>query len=123
MERLRDYASFAAWFCGLGYFVFWLIPARAENALPQGFHAAGMVAAVFVVMRLAGLALDRLKAKKPHAASQDTLALETALPRLRDMQPRPRVKPRRHFGLRGAPLNPAPRSGIVAPDQREPTPT
>jgi hypothetical protein len=102
MNRVWDYAGFAVWFVGLGYIAVWFVP--DHGSLSPALHVVGLTAAGLVAVRLMVLAIARLRrpaagvapvaARKPHAMVK---------PRAEPPRPLPTVKPRRHFGLRGAP--------------------
>lgn len=131
MNRVRDYADFAARLLGTGYLVLWpftailqgggplgatwvctLAPLRFVCALPHplilppGLHFIGVVGAAWVVLRLAVRALARWR----HARASATLTLDARIPsvvlrppRRKPIAPLRTVKPRSHFGLRGPP--------------------
>ncbi|MEP7029478.1 MAG: hypothetical protein ABI830_00940 [Pseudolabrys sp.] len=130
MERVKDYAAFVGWFAGLGYIVLWpltandlggqpfgatifcrdALPALLEllcNSayplhLPPGLHALGFLSAAFVILRLLGSALRRSRRRAP-APAENSPQQQSAMPRQSFKRPLRSVKPRSHFGLRGAP--------------------
>ena len=120
MGRIRDYASFAAWFIGLGYIILWPLAAphvdlEAGSArcrdghdllrqlcevasparLPPLLHLLGLTAAIFVIVRLLLIALRAARKASDQQPAEP--------PRRRRRPPRTvmRVKARDHFGLRG----------------------
>lgn len=131
MNRIKDYVTFTAWFAGLGYIVMWPVTAadlggqpfgasvfcRESSAamldalcntermlkMPSGLHVLGFLSAVYVTTRLLWSAIKRSR-RGAHASS--ALMPEGQSPELapsprRKPPPRPMVKPRTHFGLRG----------------------
>ena len=75
-------------------------------SLPVGLHVLGLAAAMLVAARLARRLLRRWRSRPTviPAAALD-MGLPGAIPAgpVRAMRPMRKVKPRRHFGLRGAP--------------------
>ncbi|MBV8792118.1 MAG: hypothetical protein JO205_14260 [Pseudolabrys sp.] len=95
MDRVRDYGGFVVWFMGFGYLVGWaLIPDRVQ-AMPAGMHAMGLTAVVFLPVRAWTYFRDK---RKPPIQP-----LTSYRPVWPDSPPRPRIKPRNQFGLRGVP--------------------
>jgi hypothetical protein len=100
MNRIRDYAHFAAWYAGLGYIVLWpltsselggrpfgaaifcrdgalglaeLLCASARPLqMPPGLHALGSMSALFVTTRLLAYALIDTGAARGVACAADT---------------------------------------------------
>jgi hypothetical protein len=127
MNRIKDYACFAACFAGLGYIVLWPITASELGSeplgaavfcrdgsagvfgflcvdplrMPAGLHVLGFMSAVFVTARGLAGAIRRSRGSVPAA-----IAPESAddVPPLRKLRAQPtKLKPRSHFGLRGVP--------------------
>jgi hypothetical protein len=96
MERIRDYTGFVVWFAGLGYVAIWPLSAGGYTILPPSLNIVGLIAAVLVTARIGwwGLRARRqdLDEVPPHSPLHE-----------RRRRPRPNVKPRSHFGLRGMP--------------------
>jgi len=140
MNKASEYANFAGWFAGLGYVALWPLTASGQSGkpfgasvlcdgsaltgwlcpsaqplrLPEGLHALGAAAALFVAVRIAILAIGRIR-RQPPPAMVDVPPSEVpivpiapapaAVARNRRPAPPPRrpVKPRKHFGLRNVP--------------------
>jgi hypothetical protein len=99
MERVRDYGGFVVLFMGLGYLAGWALTTERLAAMPAGLHAIGLTAVAFLPLRAWSYVRER-RTKTAAATSPVQLA---AIPVFRRPDPRrPRVKPRNHFGLRGA---------------------
>lgn len=110
MARLRDYIGFAVWFAGLGYMAIWLLAWRSlGGALPPSLHILGALLAFFVAVQGVHVMLRRARRRRAAAAPPPDLAAAGAsadagvLSRKLLLDSLPRVKPRNHFGLRGAP--------------------
>ena len=106
MARLRDYIGFAVWFAGLGYMAIWLLAWRSlGSALPPTLHMLGAFLALAVAVHGVYVMLRRARRRRANAASPMTEVAEDAgaLSRKLLLDSLPRVKPRNHFGLRGAP--------------------
>ncbi len=133
MNRIKDYAGFVGWFAGLGYIVLWPITAADlggkpfgasifcyEGAprvtdflcnsaqplhMPPGLHVIGFLSAAFVTIKLLLRAIRRARrsAISPVSPAMRIPAALTQGPRQKPAPRRPPVKPRTHFGLRGAP--------------------
>lgn len=123
MNRIKDYACFAACFAGLGYIVlgpfiasksgasllcgdhnaaglFGFVCPSAPLRLPSGLHALGFMSALFVVARaMIGTV------KRSSGDSSLTVELEgsdeTPVPPSKPLLALRRVEPRSQFGLRG----------------------
>lgn len=98
MERVWDYSKFVVWFLGLGYFIMWLIGSFDDPAFPPGVHLLGLGAAAFVAVRVMAMAFVMMRIIPAMPLPVPTEALQG-----KAMPPLPTVRPRRHFGLRGAP--------------------
>ncbi len=124
MDRVRDYLGFIVWLLGLGYIAAlpvllpdsgwvagapwcegltpgarsWLCAGAEPHRLAPGLHFLGMIAALAVLLQLPFVVL-RAHRRRRQARSPSRPLLR------RRHKPRPVawVKPRRHFGLRGAP--------------------
>ena len=133
MNRVREYSGFAVWYAGLGYFVLWplsspdpsgrrfgasilcgddgpgplefLCSSAHPLTLPPTLHAVGFLAALVVVAQLVLRAVRRWRqAPGAEALEAAPTAPRSAAPAPAWRNPdRPSVKPRSHFGLRGAP--------------------
>jgi len=103
---LRDYIGFAVWFAGLGYMAIWLLAwPSLGGALPPSLHMLGAFLALAVAVQGVYVMLRRARRRRASAASPMTEVAEDAgaLSRKLLLDGLPRVKPRNHFGLRGAP--------------------
>ena len=108
MNRIKDYASFATWFVGLGYIALWPLASPELNGrpfgasifcrdnslsaldllcdlahslpLPSGLHALGFTAAAFVTIRLLIYAIRRFR-RAVGGAGVETVASVAATPR------------------------------------------
>jgi hypothetical protein len=127
MNRFRDYSGFAVWFTGLGYIVMWpltisdfgqtasaaaMCPSGAAQPgflcdaahafmLPPGLHLVGLLASLFVTLRLLTMAIKlSLRRRKASQVTPSIVAPARGQEPLRSLT---RVKPRAHFGLRGSP--------------------
>jgi hypothetical protein len=117
MNRIKDYANFAAWFAGLGYIALWpvtspelggkpfgaaafcrdgafsLLDLLCASARPlqlaPGLHALGFLSALFVTIRLLVYAIRRPR----RVAGRATLRAVTRLETLSPAPPPPRCKP------------------------------
>jgi len=117
-NRFQDYAGFATWFCGLGYFVLWpvtssdlggrlfgasifcrdgslsLLDLLCNSAhplrLPSALHGLGFLSAVFVTVRMLIYAVGRLRRAASRSAAGAS-ALSVRMP-VAILQP-PRRKP------------------------------
>ena len=125
MNRIKDYAGFAAWLIGLGTIVLWPVILRdsglvagsavcrgassvlshwlcspAQPAmLPPGLQLIGLLSAAFVIFRILLLALRAARKRLTGGTPPPQ-----ALPRRRRPAAMPtKVTPRNHFGLRGVP--------------------
>ena len=103
MARVWDYFGFAVCFAGLGYAGLCLAGSHELLALPPILRAFGLGAAMFVPVR-AGMEIFKRRraaaAQRPAPSMPDA----TARPMRRNAtHPIRKVKPRNHFGLRGAP--------------------
>ncbi|MCW5688511.1 MAG: hypothetical protein KIT76_08205 [Pseudolabrys sp.] len=104
MNRVWNYLSFAVWFVGLSYMALWPL-AIEQPMLSAAMHGLGAVAALWVMARLAWLALRRLL-RAAGVPARWRLALRQSVNALRRDPPAPPprwVPPRREFGLRRAP--------------------
>ena len=106
MARLRDYIGFAVWFAGLGYMASWLLAWRSlGGALPPSLHILG--ALMFLAVAGQSMYLMLRRACRRRAGTAPPMAEvaddSSALSRKLLLDSLPRVKPRNHFGLRGAP--------------------
>jgi hypothetical protein len=109
MNRVGEYIRFAVWFTGLGYIALWPLTAHVDVALnlSPGLHLAGMASSGCVLICLVLRPLRRRKraradaaaALTPQAIVQSRIGKGSATP----APPRRYVRPRSHFGLRGAP--------------------
>ena len=137
MNRIKDYAGFVGWFAGLGYIVLWPITAADLGGKPFGasifcydgassltdllcnsahplhmppsLHALGFLSAAFVTIRLLLHAIRRTR-RAANSSISPTVRIPATLAQVPQRKPAPRrqpIKPRTHFGLRGAP-QPAP---------------
>jgi len=128
MDRLKEYAGFAAWYLGLGYLVLWPWTAAEPDGRPfgaailcrgdapghldflchathplwmsPGLHAIGFVSTMFVTLRLMGAALKRSRRASSAAPPSGAAAVP---PRPQARPPLRKIKPRTEFGLRGVP--------------------
>ncbi len=101
MRRVWDYIGFAVGFAGFGYSVLWLFGLRGRLVLPAGLHSLAIAAAALLPLWLFWGLIDRRRRDGgPAANSRATAAL---LRPPRRGPPLRTVKPRRQFGLRGAP--------------------
>ena len=120
MQRLKEYSGFIVWFVGLTTIAVSSLaltdfnPGAASTVcrsnilrglcewiepMPPGLRLAGLLAAVFVMVRLLLIAL---RATRPRAA--EPLAVNQKPKRWRRPAPTvARIKGRDHFGLRGLP--------------------
>ncbi len=106
MPRLRDYIGFAVWFAGLSYMAIWLLAwGTLGRALPPSLHILGALMFLAVAGQGMYLMLRRARRRRAGAPSPMTEVTEDggALSRKLLLDSLPRVKPRNHFGLRGAP--------------------
>jgi len=133
MNRILDYVNFAMWLLGSGYIVLclltlldhaapfaaspicsvsplaWLCHLPHPPTLPPGLRLIGVFAAAWICLRLALRAITRLRharayrAGKVSALNARTQAAVLRPPRHKMIPPLRQVKPRNHFGLRGAP--------------------
>jgi hypothetical protein len=126
MNRIKDYGSFAVWFLGLSYMAMWplsmpelgllagvgacdqsltprvLCDLAHPVSLPLALHVVGLLAAVFVVVRLLLIALRSSRHTPAGAADQSAASPPRSFLRLRRPPPTvQRIKGRDHFGLRG----------------------
>lgn len=106
VPRLRDYIGFAVWFAGLSYMAIWLLAWRTlGEALPPSLHILG--ALMFLAVAGQGMYLVLRRARRRRASSAPPMAQVAenagASSRKLLLDSLPRVKPRNHFGLRGAP--------------------
>jgi len=106
VPRLRDYIGFAVWFAGLSYMAIWLLAwGTLGRALPPSLHILG--ALMFLAVAGQGMYLVLRRARRRRASSAPPMAQVAedagALSRKLLLDGLPRVKPRNHFGLRGAP--------------------
>lgn len=137
MNRIKDYACFAACFAGLGYIVLGPLSAVEPSAplscgvgagwlgfgchpvhvqLPPGLHVLGFTSAVFVVARAMIGTVKRSRHGSSSAAVSESVDETPPSPR-KPQQPLRTVKPRTHFGLRAEPPPPAPpRSSVMLRD-------
>jgi hypothetical protein len=100
MERVRDYGGFVVLFMGLGYLAGWALTAERLAAMPAGLHAIGLTAVAFLPLR----AWSYMRERRTKTAAAAAAAPFAAIPMFRRPDPpRPHVKPRNHFGLRGTP--------------------
>ena len=108
MNRVGEYIRFAMWFTGLGYVVLWPLTAYDVGVrlhLSPGLHLAGMMSSTGVLICLL---LRPLRRRWRARAAGAGAAPPPAMVRLRigkkSAPPPPRryVRPRSHFGLRGA---------------------
>lgn len=129
MNRVQDYVQFSVRFAGLGYIALWPLTvhdgAIAELeaslicggrfltevicrlpqpfALPPGLHLMGLASALAVVALCLWRRLIRLRSLRRPLPVQSAATVPLARkPAGLTERPRP-VKPRREFGLRGAP--------------------
>lgn len=95
MRRLQDHLSLTACVFALGYGLLWVWQDGAS--LPLALHGVGLVASVYVAMRLVLGLLARGRMPKTAVPS----VLPKAPWRARPRPPLRSVKPRTQFGLRG----------------------
>ncbi len=103
MNCVWDYISFAVWFAGLGYIVMWLLRSPDLLLLPPALHVLGVASAMFVPVRLIMRAATSRRQAATGAVPQRKPAAVLRPPRRKAVSPHRKVKPRRHFGLRGTP--------------------
>lgn len=112
MDRLKEYGGFAISFVGLGYIALWPMAGYAGGllglplhplTLPPTLQATGMLAAIFVAIRLALLGVRRLRSLRAATAGPIAAAIAPPPSRRKPYRQRPPVKPRSQFGLRGTP--------------------
>jgi hypothetical protein len=133
MNRVADYIGFAIWLLGIGYVVLWPLTSLDHGGpfaaslicsfpplgflchlphplpLPPGLQLIGLLSAGWVCLRLASRAIARLRRARAYragAASALSARMPAALlrpPRRKPLSALRQVKPRSHFGLRGAP--------------------
>jgi len=109
INRVRDYIGFAVGFAGFGYVVLWLTGASDRLLLSSTLHAAGAAAAIFTSVSLLLHAVGRRRRDAGAGGAVSGLLARTPVAILRaaaarkPRAPLPRVKPRKHFGLRGKP--------------------
>jgi len=112
MNRCKDYACFIVWFAGLSYMALWPLTAHGIGGaglgsawtLPPTLHVIGLMASLFVLTRIAALALARLRrwrAAQPEATVAPDLLAARLNARRWKAPTAPSVKPRSQFGLRG----------------------
>jgi hypothetical protein len=111
VNRCRDYLCFIVWFAGLSYMAMWPLTAHgiggrglgADWTLPPTLHAAGILAAAFVNMRILSLVLKRLRSRPetPSAITPDLVATRLNSQRWKAPAASQALKPRSQFGLRG----------------------
>lgn len=120
MQRLKEYSGFIVWFVGLTTIAVWSLaltdfdPGAATTAcrsnilrglcewmapMPPALRLVGLLAAVFVMVRLLLIALraTQPRAAEPPAANPKPKRWRRPAPTVA------RVKGRDHFGLRGLP--------------------
>ncbi|MGH6727997.1 MAG: hypothetical protein ACREB8_15860 [Pseudolabrys sp.] len=102
MHRVWDYIGFAVWFAGLGYIVMWLLNSPDLVLLPPALHALGVASAMFVPVRLLVRAIRHRRSGQVAPSARKPAAVLRP-PRRKPAYPMRSVKPRKHFGLRGAP--------------------
>lgn len=103
MARVWDYLGFAICFAGLGYAGLCLAGSHELLALPPILRAFGLGAAVFVPVRAV---MEIRKRRRTAAAPRPTEGAPEVVARparRKATYPIRKVKPRNHFGLRGAP--------------------
>ena len=112
MNRCKDYACFVAWFAGLSYMALWPLTAHgmggvglgADWKLPPTLHVLGLIASLFVLARIAAIAVARLRrrraAQPEPAVAPDLLAARLNARRWKAPAAQS-VRPRAQFGLRG----------------------
>lgn len=103
MNRVWDYIGFAVWFAGLGYIAMWLLGSPDHLVLPPGLHAVGIASATLVPVRIIWRAVGRRRRAAQHVVRPRKPITVLRPPRRHDIARLRPVKPRRHFGLRGAP--------------------
>lgn len=105
MKRVWNYFDFAVWFIGLGTILLWLFDLPEHRMLPPSLRSTGLMAVMFVVVRVLLLAVRRWRAGSTIATTRGRRPPAEVLrsPRPAPAPPLPTVKPRRHFGLRHRP--------------------
>ena len=115
MDRCKDYVRFAVWFAGLGYIALWLLTAHgiggiglgAAWTLPPALHVIGLLAAAYVVLRALSMLIRHWRARRAAAVvpaiTPEFVSARLWSPRWKAPAGLQAVKPRSHFGLRGAP--------------------
>mgnify|MGYP001547357231 FL=1 len=103
MARVWDYFGFAICFAGLGYAGLCLAGSHELLALPPSLRAFGLGAAVFVPVRAVMEVCKRRRAAAAPRPTESTPEVVARPARRKATYPIRKVKPRNHFGLRGAP--------------------
>lgn len=132
MNRIKDYAGFAIFFAGLGYIVLWPLTTPEFGGRPfaasifcrrgspsvldwlcnsahplqlsPGLHAAGILSAIVVMVRLLLYVIRRWRRATTTRESVLTARIPVAPPTWRrPARPLRPVKARTQFGLRGTP--------------------
>lgn len=110
LERVRNHISFVVWFVGLSYGALGLYRTHETVVLSPGLHLIGLLAALWITLRLLWLMMlriVRMMLRRAPAVPLPSLPLHAALKRMRmigrrsDAPPKRWVPRRREFGLRG----------------------